>query len=927
MCRNFFALPQAHISTMVQSMPPNAPSVLLLDDDQDFLSILAREVAACGFNVHTISDPTQAVAEIERLSDDLVLIISDYQMPQLNGLDVRAAINARHREIPFAILTGQSTHEMALRAVDLSICAFLSKPPQTAELKSLLGDKIKHRVDAVSEKQVLEESFVAEATELMEELEPLLLQIEEHPDDPEVLTRIFRIVHTIKGASGVLGRKEFTNFVHVYEDLLAKLKNGSVRLTPQLVSALLKGFDGVGRMLHAVRAKAKELPNLNDIEGLLKSDVKPSDGPGPDASVKGSDGDRASVQEAKKEVIAVPKAMLDEFLHLTGETTVMRNMVNKLVKSIERRIPRDRDVELLVELLEEMHKINATMQNRISELRKTPMTQVLKRLPRTVRDVAMSLGKKVKFNVVGEDLRVDTAIAQALSNSLTHMIRNSVDHGIESPRERQEHGKPSEGRLTLSCEENKDQVIVIVEDDGKGIDPQRIKAKLLENGQIESSVVNAMSRDELLKQIFAPGFSTAKEITDVSGRGVGMDMVRASIEALRGTIDVHSEVGKGTRFRFVIPVPKSVVIINSLVVAVAGQGFALPQDNIVRLLRLSTSRRQRDVRELAGVFTLNVDGKLLPLVCLGKILGIKPRCTMAGGDDQELSVVIVRCDSGEMAVVVDEIHDAEDTVVKPLYGWIKSIGAYAGATFFGDGSVGLIIDAEGIAKAAGISAASKQDLTAPNNAEIGERCEYILFRAEGPEILALQLTSVFRLEEVKRTEFHQVGSKWVMSYRGSMLPVLDVAGGVLIGNKSDPDKLADNLQTLVLRAGNNLVAAPIKEIIEICSGPVTLLPALGLDDAIKGVMTAGDRVISVLSLETVLARAGLAAVLAVVPQVEETRGHDLSATMTARDKATTATPSPKEGAAAKQVTEPVEAESMTQSPSNELDQAAGWGLF
>jgi two-component system chemotaxis sensor kinase CheA len=569
-------------------------------------------------------------------------------------------------------------------------------------------------------------------------------------------------------------------------------------------------------------------------------------------------------------MISVPKTMLDEFLHLTGETTVIRNMVNKLVRAIERRIPGDEDVELLVELLEEMHKINAGMQTKTAELRKTPITQALKKLPRTMRDVCAQLGKKVKLTVTGDTLRVDTAIVQALSNSLIHMIRNSVDHGIEMPERRLALGKPAEGSIVLACREVKDFVVVELRDDGGGIDPERIRTKLRENGQLEAAVIEAMGREQLLRQIFEPGFSTAKAVTDVSGRGVGMDMVRTSIEDLKGRIDISSEVGRGTTFKFTIPIPKSVVIINALIVGVGARYFAVPQDNIVRLLRITPDRRQTDVADLPGGATLRGDGSLLPLVFLSEVLQLEDA---AGGQAGDLNVLVLRWDGGSYALVVDAIHGAEDVVVKSLHGCVERLGVFAGSTFLDDGSVGLILDVGGVAVRAGHVERIEQRRDADPSPTVeprgGEGAEIMLFELVEKHSFALPLECVFRIEELSRELVVEVGERRVVRHREELLPVLDLAGALgLQGGDRAGGEASDKLGMLIVSEADQRFAVPIVRVVEICRAESEVLPAAQAMPGVRGLTTVDGHIVTVVDLAAAVRTCGYASAASIAKREE-----------------------------------------------------------
>ena len=281
-------------------------------------------------------------------------------------------------------------------------------------------------------------------------------------------------------------------------------------------------------------------------------------------------------KKSDDDVIKVPTKILNEFMELSGEITVIRNTVNKLVSNLQKELTGNPDLYLLAEFLEEMHKINSSMQSKITELRKVSLKNIYRTFPRTVRDLNLSLGKQIDLKIFGDELRVDTKLAQVLKNSLIHVIRNSADHGIESAEKRRANNKEGKGTINLRSFEAGDDVIVEVEDDGGGIDSSRIASRAVEKNLYTVDEVNRLTEKQVFKIIMEPGFSTAAQVTDISGRGVGMDMVKSSVESIGGKIDIDSQLGQGTKFSLKLPIPKSVMIIQSLLVRIGQREFNVP---------------------------------------------------------------------------------------------------------------------------------------------------------------------------------------------------------------------------------------------------------------------------------------------------------------------------------------------------------------
>lgn len=791
--------------------------ILCIDDEVDMLKLLASIIEDAGYVALLAQNEAEALSQLEKNDRETILVLSDLRMAGSDGLKIRQRLIPKYPDIPFAILSGYVDRELALKGMEYDICAFLEKPIEEQNLLQVIRDKTKMRVSAIVERITLEKSFIEESLGILDELEPLLLNLESDPENQDTINTIFRYIHTIKGASGVMERDEITKFLHSFEDLLTRIKSREVGATPAVVNVLLKGYDIVIKVIQSLDHQTEmpfDLAKLTSIFDVQQGVVQITHG---DTGVSGGAASAAAdVKSTKAESILVPATMLDEFMTKSGEITVIRNMVNKLVVSIEKKLVRDDDVHFLGEMLDEMHKINGTMQNQITELRKIPMSSVFRKIPRLVRDLAKDLGKSVKVELEGDKQRVDAAIAQAMNNCLVHMIRNSLDHGIEDPATRKTRGKPAEGFLHLKCWEERDDVLITLQDDGKGIDPEVIREKLVSKGLVTQEAAAAMSAKTLLHQIFLPGFSTAAVITDVSGRGVGMDMVMSTITEMRGKIEIDSKVGVGTKFTFRLPIPKSVTIINSLIVKIQDQCFAIPQDSIVRLLRIEAERWSQDALDMQGTMVFKLDGHLVPLVYLSTVLE-KP------GDSNpkdEHNIVIIQSEYGRMALVVDEILDAEDIVVKSLHKSISDIGVYSGATFLGDGSVGLILDINRLAQRVNPGVLT-YPATSDGNAELGEGLnasvsEVLLFELHNDELYGIPLTQISRLDEFNPTSLKFSGGQSVLIYRETIMPVIDVAS--VLGLNPETSVIESGIEKhplLIIEANHQFYGLKIHKILDV----------------------------------------------------------------------------------------------------------------
>ena len=539
--------------------------ILCVDDEPSILALYESTIKEDGFTPILCSDPLQAVNIYKEQQSSILLVISDYQMPQMTGFEFRKAVMVEDQSIPFIVVSSYVSKDMALAALNLKIEAFYDKPVLDADLSKIIEKYAKSRMELIRESQVLESVFIEEASTILDEMDSVLLALDHDRSSQEKINLIFRGAHTIKGSSGVLSSDVITRYVHKYEDIISAVKKGQTEFTDSIYEILLKGYDRIKELVSAAGEKKLAnyrldalLPELEvDKNSTKKEGPKKTDTPAAQTVAAGP------VQKAK-DTISVPISMLEQLSSCSGEITVIRNMVNKLVKGLELQYVGNRDIQNLGELLEEMHKINGTIQTHITDLRKVPLTGVLKPIPRIIRDLAKDLNKSIDLVIEGDKLRVDNALATVCSNSLVHLVRNSADHGIESLAVRRELGKPESGTINIKCKEVGEEVQISIQDDGKGIDPKMIRNKAIEKGIHTAQQLSEMNEQQILGIIFASGFSTAAKVTDVSGRGVGMDMVRSSVEAVGGQIHIESKPGKGSTFLLKLPIPKSVLIITAL---------------------------------------------------------------------------------------------------------------------------------------------------------------------------------------------------------------------------------------------------------------------------------------------------------------------------------------------------------------------------
>ena len=395
-------------------------------------------------------------------------------------------------------------------------------------------------------------------------------------------------------------------------------------------------------------------------------------------------GRRAEDQLANLRTLKVDQAKIDRLMNLIGEMVVAKNALPYLAARAEdlygvRELSREIKTQYGV-----INRIAEEMQDAIMQVRMLPVSFVFQRFPRLVRDTAHKLGKEVRLIMEGESTEADKNIIEALADPLIHIVRNSLDHGLESPEQRRAAGKPPEGRLTISARQESDRVLIEISDDGRGIDPDVIRRKAYEKGIIDEAALERLNDQEAVNLVFAAGFSTAEQISDLSGRGVGMDVVRNAIARVHGSIDLRSRVGEGTRLRLSLPL--SMAVTNVMIIESAGQRFGVPMDAVAETVRVA----RRDIRVIKKRLTTVLRGRLVPLVTLNDLLALD--APQRANDDDELAVLVVRIEKEYLGIIVDDCRETIDIILKPLAGFLGDLTGYSGSALLGDGSVLLILN-------------------------------------------------------------------------------------------------------------------------------------------------------------------------------------------------------------------------------------------
>ena len=472
--------------------------------------------------------------------------------------------------------------------------------------------------------------------------------------------------------------------------------------------------------------------------------------------------------DAAVETIRVGVTLLDRLMNLVGELVLARNQLLQFSNGTQ-----DAGFQALSQ---RMNLIASELQEEVMRTRMQPIGNIWSKFPRTVRDLALNCGKEVRVEMEGKETELDRTIIEAIKDPLTHLVRNSIDHGIEPPEERKRLGKDPTGRLVLRAFHEGGQVNIEISDDGAGLNLELIRRKAIERGVVPAEQAGRMQDRDVFNLIFLPGFSTAEKVSNVSGRGVGMDVVKTNVEKIGGTVDVHSTAGKGTTVK--VKIPLTLAIIPALMVTSGGERFAIPQVSLLELVRLEAGESSKGIEMVHGVPVYRLRGRLLPLVYLNRELQIAAESGKEVAKDTATNIVVVQADGREFGLVVDEITDTEEIVVKPLGKQLKGISAYSGATIMGDGRVALILDILGLAQRAQVivearEAALKDKEKASRKEDSATDHQTLLLVQCGDQgRVAIPLSLVARLEEFPAAAIELAGTQEVMQYRGQIMPLI-----------------------------------------------------------------------------------------------------------------------------------------------------------
>ena len=749
--------------------------------------------------------------------------------------------------------------------------------------------------------------FLTETRESLDLLDNDVLQLEKTPDDPDVISNIFRLMHTIKGTCGFLGLERLESVAHAGENILDKIRDGLLDVNPAIVSAILESVDQIKFLVDqleelqeepagedkALIAKLNTLAEGGDyaeppqaanadtpaeseegdaqdsdhlqrlfdetpsgvagLEAAAKEAAQGGEDASPGATRKkneagGQDSDdlqrlfdetpcdldlgafhrmkdagkqtpaaeqkTAATDEAKKkketanQVIRVNLDVLEQLMQHASELVLTRNQLMQIL--------RDEEGSAFSAALQRLNHITTELQEQVMKTRMQPIGSAWSKLPRLVRDLSQELGKKIDLVMEGEDTELDRQLLEQIRDPLIHMVRNSADHGIENPEIRRHTGKPETGTINLKAYQGGGYIIMEITDDGKGINPSVIRAKAVEKGLVSAQEAEGMNDEQIIQYIFAPGFSTAAAITSVSGRGVGMDVVKTNIEKISGSIHLKSEVGKGSVFT--IKIPLTLAIMPILQVASHGNIFAIPQINVTEIVK-SGGDSGLKVEYINGSPVLRLRNRLIPLIYLDETLKLRNPEEQAADVKKKAYIVVCSVGESHYGVIVDNVYDTEEIVVKPVAPLLRHMEIYSGCTILGNGRVIMILDPTGIARAAGSVNSAGEGL----QEEIDEHgavsdneqtVSFVIFQAGDTTLKAVPLELLSRLESIDCTRIEISQGVPVVQYRGDWMKICRIDG-----SRDFPE--SGDIEMLVFNDQGKTIGIAVDKIVDIAQCPAS----------------------------------------------------------------------------------------------------------
>jgi len=718
------------------------------------------------------------------------------------------------------------------------------------------------------------QEFLAETGENLDTVDRELVRFEREPNNRDILRNIFRLVHTVKGTCGFIGLPRLEALTHAAESVIGQFRDGAV-VNAIAVTAILETIDRVKDILAELSDKGQEPPGndetlIGELHALAEqakaqlAKAKPpsaevadpvaaylarhgstatdseldlvfQSAPGPQRGRDGriepseSAGEDGGLRENRAAGPATLRVNVDTIEHLMTMVSELVLTRNQLLE-----VSRQQNDTGLKAPLQRLSLITAELQDGVMKTRMQPIGNAWSKLPRIVRDLSAELGKRIELVMEGADTELDRQILDLIKDPLTHMVRNCADHAIETPDERAAAGKPEHGTVRLAAYHEGGSVTIAIADDGRGLDIERIRRKAILLDLGSEAEIERMSDAQISRFIFHPGFSTVDNVTAVSGRGVGMDVVKANVDAIGGVIDIATRAGQGTAIT--IKIPLTLAIVSALIVVAGKQRFAIPQIVVRELVRVKSGADHR-IEEINGAPVLRLRGRLLPIIALSGLMG----STDAMSDDG--FIVVTQIGERQFGILVDSVFHTEEIVVKPMSSKLRHIPIFSGNTILGDGAVVLIIDPNGVAGLVGAVATGdplRDPTTAAAQSLAGERTTMLVFRTGADSIKAVPLSLVTRLEEVDAQQFQNGGGRILLHYRNRLIPVVAVA---------ETQIKSEGLQPLVIISEGDLtIALAVDAIVDIVEETLDLEMAVSQDRSVIGSAMIRGRATDIIDL-------------------------------------------------------------------------------
>lgn len=698
------------------------------------------------------------------------------------------------------------------------------------------------------------QEFLNETKEFLEKLDTELVRLEDNPEHQELIDDIFRMVHTIKGTSGFLGFERLGAVTHAGENILSDLRDGKLKATPEIISGILGVVDVIKEIVQGIEKEQRE--PAGDDSKLIERLVKLKDAPDESAEVpkpkeeaveeEKPPAEEEPVQNGVKEGpdplviggagaqnIRVNVQVLENLMHHVSELVLTRNQLLQMTRNLHH--------SELQSPLQRLSYITTELQEGIMKTRMQPIGHAWAQFPRMVRDLSREFGKKITLHMEGQETELDRQLIELIKDPLTHMIRNSVDHGIETTQERIELDKPEVGNIHLKAYHKGGHIFMEISDDGKGLDVGKIKRRALQSGIVNESDLSSLSEQQIQQYIFKPGFSTAEQVTSISGRGVGMDVVRHNIEKISGLIECNSIMGRGTTF--IIKIPLTLAIMSVLLVQSRNVRFGIPQISVVEMLKTSEGS-EYEIEKIHDQAVLRLRDQLIPLIYLSDILELERDNDNANA---ELDSFVVICEVGNVhfGVIVDRVFDSEEIVVKPVSHLLRHVDIYSGSTLLGDGSIIMVLDPNGL-----IRHVNKRPVLSDRDIMLHQKLEgadtsqgtrFLQFRVGNDAPKLVPLGCITRLEEMDLSGIEKMSGNHIMQYRGGVLHIETM-------DPSIPIPTSGVHEIVVISEQHHMMGLIVDEVLDIVEKEVDHL-SYSNDDPYCGVVVVDDTACDVVNID------------------------------------------------------------------------------